>query len=310
VSERADPRRRASRDGCDDVVGARGEGTDRLEVSAGVLAITLALSLWMASGNLALAIADGLGQHPARRLLVGILLVLSIAGALWMRDALCAALRVRPWLVVLIAAAQLGAVVVDGALNGAYDAVSVTSIGLAAVAARARTVWICVVVLDVGYATAVLADHTPSALLSSGELAGALGAVLGYPFAALVVLGLRGLFTRFVSNGDGVLMAMRDGTRTLAPALQQAIQLDAGSAVGLLTSPSRFHELSDKEVRVVERLAAGRRPKQIAFEWGVSLATVRTHLRHAKRKTGARTLPELAAMTTDPDWPGASTRDA
>jgi DNA-binding NarL/FixJ family response regulator len=288
---------------------AQGEDAGRFQVSARVLAIALALSLWMAFGNLVLAIIDGLGHDPVRRLLVGLVLVLSIAAALWQRDALCAALRARPWLVVLVAAGQLSAVVADGALDGAYDAVSVTSIGLAAVVARPITVWLCVAVLDTGYATAVLVDRSPAALVKSGQLAGVLGTVLGYPFAALIVLGLAGLFTRFVSNADPILNTMRDGTPALTPALTQSIQLSSGRPVGLLTAPSPFVDLTTNEVRVVEELAHGRRPKQIAFDRGVSLATVRKHLRHAKRKTGARTLPELAAMTSASEWPQSDTRE-
>jgi DNA-binding CsgD family transcriptional regulator len=53
----------------------------------------------------------------------------------------------------------------------------------------------------------------------------------------------------------------------------------------------------------MEGLASGRAPKQLAHQWGASLATVRTHIKNAKRKTGARTLYELAAMTARPDWP-------
>jgi DNA-binding NarL/FixJ family response regulator len=290
----------------DDVDGAGEADPGQFQVSASVLAIAIVLSLWMASGNLVLAIIEGLGEHPLRRLVVGIMLVVSIAIALWQRDSLCAALRARPWLVVLIAAAQLGAVVADGALNGAYDAVSVTSIGLAAIVARARTVWICVAVLDTGYAAAVLVDHSPAAVMRSGELAGALGVLLGYPFAALVVLGLASIFTRFVAGADHVLTAMRHGRPALSPALTTALQLGAWRPAGLLDAPSALDDLTRDEIRVVEGLAEGRRPKQIAFDWGVSLATVRKHLRHAKRKTGARTLPELAAMTTDPEWPAAS----
>jgi len=273
------------------------------------LAITLVLSLWIAFGNLVLAIAEGLGPNPLRRLMIGIVLVLCIAAALWQRDVVCAALRARPWLVVLVSVAQLVAAVVDGVMGGPYVAVTLTSIGLAAVVARPRTVWLCVAVLDVGYAEAVLLDSSPAALVQTGELAGVLGALLGYPFAALVVLGLAGLFRRHVANMGAALDAIRHGAPMLTPALTVAVQLGAGRPVGLLAAPSSLVDLTSDEVRVVEGLASGRRPKQIAFAWGVSLATVRKHIRLAKRKTGARTLPELAAMTARPDWPESGASD-
>jgi DNA-binding NarL/FixJ family response regulator len=276
---------------------------ERFELSARVLAIALWLALWMAFGNLVLAIVDGLGEDPVRRFLIGLVLVLSIVAALWKCDAVCRTLQVRPWLVVLVAAAQLAAVIADGPLDTAYAAVSVTCLGLAAIVARARTVWLCVLVLDVGYAAAVLADHSPAMLAHSGELAGALGVLLGYPFAALVVLGLATLYVRFVSNADAIVDRLRNGNRALTPALTQAIQLGAAPPLLLLTAPSRYADLTTKEICAVDALADGRRPKQIAFDWGVSLPTVRKHLAHAKRKTGARTLAELAAMTNSPDWP-------
>jgi len=268
-----------------------------------VLRIALTLALWVAFGNLVLAIIDGLGDHPARRLLLGLILVLSIAVALWQRNAVCKGLRARPWLVVVIAAGQQAAVVADGPLGSAYAAVSMTSIGLAAIIARARTVWMCVAVLDATYATALLIDQSPAALVESGDLAQALGALSGYPFTAFVVLGLAGWFTRFLSNADTIIDRLRTGSPALTPALTQAIQLSAPRPVQRLTAPSPFTSLTKSEVRVVDALASGRRPKQIAFDWNVSLPTVRKHLQRSKRKTGARTLAELAAMTKSADWP-------
>jgi DNA-binding CsgD family transcriptional regulator len=298
----------AGPDGADVARPERDHG--QFQVSERVLGLTLALSLWVASGNLALAIIGGLGQHPLRHLLVGLVLVLGTAAALWQRTALCGALRARPWLVVVIVAAQLSAVVVDGVPGSAYDSVSATSLGLAAIVARARTVWSCVAILDLGYSAAVLIPTSPTALVTSNQLPRVLGVLLVYPLAALVALGVTRLYLRFVANTDAELDRMRSGSPALTPALAQAIQIGAGRRARLLTAPSAFFELTDREVQVVDELARGRRPKQIAFDWGVSLATVRTHIRHAKRKMGARTLPELAAMTAAPEWPTFSTRDS
>jgi two-component system nitrate/nitrite response regulator NarL len=65
--------------------------------------------------------------------------------------------------------------------------------------------------------------------------------------------------------------------------------------------PSAFAPSSDltcKEHEVVYGLARGRAPKQLAADNGVALATVRAHIQNAKRKTRARTLTELVAITT------------
>ena len=52
--------------------------------------------------------------------------------------------------------------------------------------------------------------------------------------------------------------------------------------------------LTEAEAEVVRLLASGLAPKQIAHMRGVALSTVRSQLKRAKRKTGARTLAELA----------------
>jgi DNA-binding CsgD family transcriptional regulator len=70
-----------------------------------------------------------------------------------------------------------------------------------------------------------------------------------------------------------------------------------------LPPPSPAAGLTPTERRVVEGLAEGSAPKEIAYRWGVSIATIRTHIRHAKRKTRARTLSELAGMAARADWP-------
>jgi DNA-binding CsgD family transcriptional regulator len=134
-----------------------------------------------------------------------------------------------------------------------------------------------------------------------------LGALLGYPFAALIGLGLVRLFTRFLANVEPTLNAMRHGAPALTPALDRAIERGEHARLHLPPTPapatrSPSAGLTAAERRVVEGLASGSAPKQLAHSWGVSLATVRTHIKHAKRKTGARTLPELAAMTTHADW--------
>ena len=55
-----------------------------------VLTTALCLSLWVAFGSLVLAVADGLGVDPVRRLIVGVVLVLGTALALWWRWRVCA----------------------------------------------------------------------------------------------------------------------------------------------------------------------------------------------------------------------------
>ena len=75
----------------------------------------------------------------------------------------------------------------------------------------------------------------------------------------------------------------------------------AGTTPGQLTRghpTNRMDTLTPREREMVGQLANGLLPKQIAFQSGASLSTVRSALQSAKRKTGARTLHELAALST------------
>ena len=54
--------------------------------------------------------------------------------------------------------------------------------------------------------------------------------------------------------------------------------------------------LTDREAEVLRLLALGYTGPEIAAHLVVGLDTVRTHIRHLKRKLGARTLPHLVAL--------------
>jgi DNA-binding CsgD family transcriptional regulator len=75
----------------------------------------------------------------------------------------------------------------------------------------------------------------------------------------------------------------------LEPGSQQ-LCLSAGDPVG------SFDLLTTLELRVLSMLVSGMAPKEIASSLNISLSTVRMCLSQAKRKSGARTLSELAAM--------------
>jgi DNA-binding CsgD family transcriptional regulator len=273
-----------------------------------VLTTALCLSLWVAFGSFVLAAAEGLRVDPVRRLIVGVVLVLGTALALSWRRRVCVWLFVRPWLVLVVAVVQLAVVAVDGLVGGPYVAFTLTSIGIAVVVAPTRMVWWCVVLLVVCFAAGVLIGHSPERLVQEGQLAGVLGQALAYPFAALGLLGLATLFKRFVSNAPVILESIRAGAPALTPALGYAIA-NPGKMRALPPGEAAPIRLTAAEIRVVEGLAQGKTAKQLAYEWGVSLATVRTHIKHAKRKTHARTLRQLAGLVARPDWPEVGSAD-
>lgn len=268
------------------------------EPAAEVLTGALWLALWVACGGLLTAIADGLGSHPLRRLLVGVGLLLASAYAIRRRDMVVAGLRQRPQLVLVLAALYLCVLVADGPLHSAYTASSLSCVGFAAIVGEPRLVWSCVTVLGVGYATEVVIAGP----VRSDDLGSALGVAVSYPLAALILLCFVRLFVRFIARVPNILSDVRDGAPAFSEPLRDAMLRAPAQPRALMPGSPPHAALSPTERRVVEALAMGRRPKQIAAESRIALTTVRTHIRHAKLKTGARTLRELAALTARPDW--------
>ncbi len=253
-----------------------------------LLGVALGLSLWVALGSFVNASAGGLGDHPVQRGVVGAAIVAISAAAFVLRRPLAGALRARPWLVMVIALGQVVLVGIDGFVDGPYVAWTLTALGLAAVAITRRRQWLCVGVLAAAYSAGVLLERSPRALVADGALGGVVGVLIAYPAAAMVMMVLCGRYVRFVHSAPSILGDIR---RNSEPAVAQR----------MLEAPAR-PELTPAERRVVEGLAEGLLPKQVARSSGVSLATVRTHIANAKRKTGARNLPELAALTADAGW--------
>ena len=97
------------------------------------------------------------------------------------------------------------------------------------------------------------------------------------------------------------LADLRDGGQAATPGLTALlagaplVDRAAGANDRLLVAGRA--PLTESERAVVQLLAQGHAPKQIARLRGVELSTVRSQLKRAKQKTGARTLSELARYT-------------
>jgi FixJ family two-component response regulator len=59
---------------------------------------------------------------------------------------------------------------------------------------------------------------------------------------------------------------------------------------------ARLDQLTARERKVVELVAAGLPNKEVAFRLGISLRTVEGHRARAMHKLGVRTLPELVRL--------------
>lgn len=94
------------------------------------------------------------------------------------------------------------------------------------------------------------------------------------------------------------LADLRDGGQAMTPGLTALLAgaplVDRAAEAGDRFLVAGRARLTESERAVVHLLAQGHAPKQIAHLRGVELSTVRSQLKRAKQKTGARTLSELA----------------
>jgi DNA-binding CsgD family transcriptional regulator len=239
-------------------------------------------------------LAGGPGPDPDRRLGVTAVVLVAALAALALRGALAGALQRRPRGTLLCAAGLAGICFVDGAHGPSAFALSgLPLLGLASIVGSAGLAISCVLVLVLGAVGGVLlpGDAGPDVWLSGDGLAN-LAALVSVSVALTLLFGA---FRSTVHDAERIIGEVREReprlSRRPAPAGPGALpRADPRALLERLTTTERV---------VVERLADGQSAKQVAAERGVSVATVRTQIRDAKRKTGARTINELIALSRE-----------
>ena len=118
------------------------------------------------------------------------------------------------------------------------------------------------------------------------------------------------------SDGDPayihVLPPMTGDTRSrLAPRASAALFITAedGGARPPAEAIAAVYELSPAEIRILQRLLAGRAPGEIADDLGLAVHTVRSHLANIYAKTGTARQSDvirLAAHLVSRAWPAPS----
>jgi DNA-binding NarL/FixJ family response regulator len=123
--------------------------------------------------------------------------------------------------------------------------------------------------------------------------AGASGALLRGASAAAVLKAVEDVLDGDVALDPGLARALSDYL-----AAQGGLPLSAGSDVDLRFDATALAALSPRERDVLKSLAQGHRNKEIASELGMSVGTVKTHLRHIFRKleVSDRTAAVLVAL--------------
>jgi DNA-binding CsgD family transcriptional regulator len=269
-------------------------------------------------------LSDAVAQLALRALRIA--LYVTAAAALAGLIATLAALPTAPWRVsegVAIAAAAwlgarspevaaailrkrtgLGATIVllglliafDGAGESPYLPIGYAATAVAVVVASPATVALSSAFIVAAWSAGELVDGHGLAFLYGGGLGRLLNEVADVTVPAVLLLCALAAGKRTLREAPDVLDAARRGGVPAPTALLVAIRrgsramLPRGDAVGIVA------RLSPAEMRVVELLAGGLLAKQIALELSVSLATVRSHIAAAKRKTDAATVAQLAGL--------------
>ncbi|MBV9212719.1 MAG: helix-turn-helix transcriptional regulator [Actinobacteria bacterium] len=199
-------------------------------------------------------------------------------------------------------------IAIDASDRDALGFISFPVVAIAAVVTSKRWLAATMAVAIAGYAAGLVASGASLDSLTHGrpfnELA---NEAFDLILVAIVAQGVVGIMRRALRDAPANLGSVRRGGASLTPELATAVrrgsqrQLSRGDPAAIAST------LSHSEHQVVEILRAGLLPKQAASELGVSLATVRTHIANAKRKSGARTVEQLVGLIAEA---GASTRAA
>jgi len=228
------------------------------------------------------------------------LLALTTAALAW-RHRLLELLRLRPAATMLFPLPPLLAVTLDGGFDSVWTPLIGITVSVSATLGLPRLSLGCALLAATGQAAAAWVNRAEvgSDRLLEAAVFTALGTVAAGVGIALSVATLAG----FLQRRPHILKQLREHGLPLDPShrppdTQPASYSNAPHSrrSQRLLMPAPRTALSPAELRVVALLAAGRAPKQAAADLGVSVSTVRSHLKAAKRKTHARTLTELVGL--------------
>ncbi len=217
------------------------------------------------------------------------LLALTTASLAW-RHRLLKLLRSRPRAMLLFPLPPLVAVTLDGGFESVWTPLVGITVGVPATLGLPWLSLGCALCAATGQATAAWlnrADAGSDRILEAAVF-NALGTIAVGVGIALCVATL----ADFLQRRSQILVQLRDNELPPDPIRPPP----PAPPTPRLLMPAPRMALSAAELRVVALLAAGRAPKQAAADLDVAVSTVRSHIKAAKRKTHARTLPELVGL--------------
>lgn len=266
-----------------------------------VLRATSLIAFLIAGGTLVGSIADftpsGRVRDPATPLAV-------LWCALWALAAIFPSISAR-WLVhwrttgLGLALATAATVAVTGGIESPLMAVSMYGGWVASVVVRGGAALAVSLLISASvFAGYLLAGNAVADVLTGPYRYGAVSSAVLPIFTGLVGVLLatvaNTIFSRLVSTLEGLRAGMPATTPGLTALLAGRPVLELAAASPKRHGTAASMRLTEAEREVVRLLAAGHTPQQIAQLRDVEESTVRSQIKTAKRKTGARTLAQLA----------------
>lgn len=273
-----------------------------------VLRCTVLICLLIALSNLAGAVA---GFTASGRVTGPATMLATAWCVLWALAAMFPRITTRcftNWRITAFAlvAANIATVAVTGGIDSPLLSVCMYVGWIASVVVQARAaVVMSLMITGSLFAGYLLAGASPTDILSGPYRHTAVtSAVLPIVTGSVGVL-LASVTNAVFSRLTETVHALRCGAEATTPAMTAVLAGQPAVPALPAARSQRTHavasavQLTNAEREVVALLADGQRPKQIAWLRGVALSTVRSQIKEAKKKTGARTIDELIAVAWD-----------
>jgi DNA-binding CsgD family transcriptional regulator len=259
------------------------------------------LVVGIGSGTAALFVALGRGAWPVVAEGLGIALVAFVG--YWQAKLMARILRPRGTVLLIVALfAAWGAL--DDRVWSDYGEVAIALMVLAATVSSPAVVAGCVVISGVGFELGQLsAGHRLSWVFLGGGVGQLANQLAGLCLTGGTMLIAIWALRSTLSGSAASLAAARGGGGSLTPQLALAVARGPRALLNRADPRAVTQSLSRAERGVLDCLIRGLAPKQAARELGVEVATVRSHIAAAKRKTGARTVEQLVGLYVEAKLP-------
>jgi DNA-binding CsgD family transcriptional regulator len=263
-------------------------------VALAALRIGMVLTALAAATDLLFAVAGG--HDAAATVAEGALLTGLAVGGLVRAD-LAASLLTPRGRVTILAALFAAAGAVDPGLQSHYGEVMSAIMFISALVSSPRWVALTLAVAVLGYVGDLAVNgHSLDWMFVGAGQSSVATQVADLVLNALAGMALLALLRSFMIRIPATLAAARTDGIAVTPLLARAVVPTVQAQLPRADPRDVIEPLTTAERDVLALLAHGRAPKQAAYERGIAISTVRSHIRAAKRKTGARTLEQLVAL--------------